>query len=195
MNHIFSVKVKLNSRWTIFKIKKSPNAPVNWRTCTCKFEVDFCSVNQVFCINFTKSTLKEQRITHGLYIITIPHYLSSLISYVTICIWWILKIARCPRAQSTLNWGKPYRCCTERSLYIVNVLRLSCTTRCLGALRRLLATTLYVLYSLALPNKACTLSVVITKLNQLQSTWQYNNKICGSFLFILEIKYLPPSLL
>ena len=45
-------------------------------------------------------------------------------------------------------WGKSYKFCTERLLYFVNVLRLSCTTRCLGALRRLVVTTLYVLYSL-----------------------------------------------
>ena len=56
---------------------------------------------------------------------------------------------QCLRAQSTLNWGKPYMFCTERSVYFVNVLRLLCTSRCLGALRRLVVTTLYILYSLA----------------------------------------------
>ena len=54
--------------------------------------------------------------------------------------------------MSESNWGKPcYRFCTERSLNFVNVLRLPCTTRCLGVIRRLVVTTLFVLYSLSGP--------------------------------------------
>ena len=82
---------------------------------------------------------------HRLYSIQITHYLSSLLSYSTICIWQHQTV-QSPRAQSTLKKGNPYRFCTERSLFIVNVLRLSCTTRCLGVLWRLVVTTLYVLY-------------------------------------------------
>ena len=65
--------------------------------------------------------------------------------FVTIYIWYHQTL-QCPKAQSTLNWGKLYRFCKERSLYFVNVLRLS--TRCLGALRRIVVITLNVLYSL-----------------------------------------------
>ena len=55
-----------------------------------------------------------------------------------------------------LTEASPCRFCTERSLYFVNVLRLnvlrlSCTTSCLRALRRLVVTTLYGLYSLVAP--------------------------------------------
>ena len=52
--------------------------------------------------------------------------------------------------QSTLNWGKPW---TERYLYFVNVLRLSCTIRSIGALRRLVLTTLSVPLWSILENK------------------------------------------
>ena len=50
------------------------------------------------------------------------------------------------------------RFCTKRSLYFVNVLRLSCTTRCLGVLSRGVVTTLYhvcTVYSLVL-RLSCT---------------------------------------
>ena len=66
-------------------------------------------------------------------------------------IWYMIIydiILQCLRGQSTFNRGKPYMFYIERSLFFVNFLRLSCTTRCLGALRRLIVTTLYVLYSL-----------------------------------------------
>ena len=53
--------------------------------------------------------------------------------------------------ERTVHWVVPYRFCTTHSLYFVNVLRLWCTTRCLGGLRQLVVTTLYVLY-----NHSCT---------------------------------------
>ena len=114
--------------------------------------------------NRTKWLLSiNMSLNHRLYIIQIAHYLSidyivyrSLTTYPqviyytdpSLTIVFNLQILRCPRAQSTLNWSKPNRFYTERSLYFVKVLRLSCTIRCLGAFRRLVGTHLYVLFSL-----------------------------------------------
>ena len=98
---------------------------------------------------------------HKLCSIQLPHYLSidylayrSLTNYRlwTPMLRFVLEIIKLynvrERRVCIQNWGKPSGFCNERSLYFVNILRLSCTTRSLGALRWLVVTTLYVLSAL-----------------------------------------------